>query len=582
MVPMSARRKSSRRARRREARADGSAPAGRPHARAAAGVAAVLAVAAIVAYLPSLRSGFLSWDDDTYVTENRHVAAGLSWDTVVWAFTRYHSANWHPLTWLSHAADVSLYGLDSPRGHHLTNVLLHAANTVLLLVALRRLTGRLWPSAAVAGLFALHPLHVESVAWIAERKDLLCALFMFLAVWAYAVYASGPTWRRYLLVVAAFAAALMSKPMAVTLPLALLVLDWWPLGRLGRRAVLEKVPLLVMSAASSLATFLIQRADGGVHELGVTGLAERVCNVPYAYVMYLVKMVWPAPGSLVPLYPLTGLGGPVIRPWMAIGLALVLAVVTILVVWQRRRRPYLLAGWLIYVVMLVPVIGLVQAGRQMMADRYTYVPLVGVFVAVVFLVAHAAAGRPRLRRAAAALAAVVLVALGALSWHQQRVWANSITFWSYVAEAYPQCCTAYTYLGWDCAGTGDNRRALAYFQKAVEVDPDDVLANINLGTALQALGRFEPAMAQFRHTLEMHPDAWPARYNMGVILLSQRKAEAAAEQLRIVVREKADYAPAWLRLGVALRLLDRPDEAKACFSRARQLDPGRKALVPPP
>jgi len=551
MVPMSARRKSLRGARRREARAGGAALTRGPRPVVVATVAVVLAAAALVAYLPSLRSGFLNWDDDAYVTENRHVATGLSWDTVAWSFTRYHSANWHPLTWLSHAADVSLYGLGRPWGHHLTNILLHAANTVLLLVVLRRLTGRLWPSAVVAGLFALHPLHVESVAWIAERKDLLCALFMFLAVWAYAAYAARPTWRRYLLVAAAFAAALMSKPMAVTLPVVLLVLDYWPLGRLSRRSVLEKIPLFAMTVASCTVTLFAQQAGRALRDVRSLGLVERLANAVYAYAMYLVKMVWPWPGTLVPVYPLVDQGGDAVEGYLAAVCAVVLAGLTCLAVWQRRRRPYLLAGWLIYVVMLVPVIGLVQVGRQIMADRYTYVPLVGVFVAAVFLVAHLVAGR-RLRHAAAVAAMVVLTALGVLAWRQQRVWADPVTFWTYVHEAYPRDSGALSSLGDMYAERGETAQAIACYRKAIEARPNDFVARCNLGNTLAGLGKPDEAAALYRHALEANPDFPPAHNGLGVVLLARGQTDEALRHFRRALELSPDLTATRVNVGNAL------------------------------
>jgi len=508
-------------------------------------VAVVLAAAAFAAYIPSLSNAFLNWDDNVYVADNPHVATGLSWDTFRWAFTSFHASNWHPLTWLSHAADVEIHGRDDPGGHHLTNVLLHAANTVLLLVVLRRLTGRLWPSAVVAALFALHPLHVESVAWVAERKDLLCALFMFLAILAYASYASEPSRRRYLLVVAAFAAALMSKPMAVTLPAVLLVLDWWPLRRLNRSAVLEKVPLAAMSAASAIVTFVAQHAGGAVRELRTLGIGARVANALYACVMYLVKAVWPRPGALVPFYPLADRGGPAVSAWMAAGAALLLAALTVLAVRQRRRRPYLLAGWLIYLVTLVPVIGLVQIGKQVMADRYTYVPLTGVFLAVTFLVADAVSRRARLRKAVAAAALLGLVALGGLTWHQQRVWADSKTFWLYVSDAFPRDSVSLKSLGDLHAGGDRTARALAFgfYRRAASVQPDDFLACANLGNALRDAGRLDEAEANYRHALQVKPDFPPAHNGLGVVLLDR----------------------------------GRHDEAANCFSRALELAPGLTA-----
>jgi len=570
---MTARRKKRRPAASPQARAGGPPSDGAAEGRrAAVAVAAVLAAAAAVAYTRSLGNGFV-WDDNPYVLDNRGIRGGLTPESAAWALRARHSSNWHPLTWLSHAADVSLHGLDRPWGHHLTNLLLHAANTVLLFIVLNRLTRRLWPSAVVAALFALHPLHVESVAWVAERKDLLCALFMFLAIWAYASYAARPSWRRYLLVVAAFAAALMSKPMAVTLPVVLLVLDWWPLGRLSRRSVLEKIPLFVMTVASCVVTLHVQHAGGAMRDVRALGMGERAANAVYACGMYLVQAAWPAPGRLVPFHPLPGFGGPAVGPWQVAVLGLMLAAVTALAVHHRRRRPFLLAGWLVYGVMLVPVIGLVQVGRQLMADRYTYVPLVGVFVAVVFLVAHLVAGRPGLRRAAATLAVVVLAALGGLTWHQQRLWADPVTFWSYVAEAYPRTSLPHNNLARLHSIQGDLPRATAGYRKALSLEPGNHALNCNLGIILLRADRPDEALPYLLRARELNPRWARTHYGLGRAMIKKGRKPEAAVHLARAVELEPDFAHAHAQLGAVLFDLGRPDEAVDHLTRALALKP---------
>jgi len=536
-------------------------------------VAVVLAVAAAVAYVPSLRNGFV-WDDTPYVSANPHIRNGLTGESAAWALTHWYSSNWHPLTWLSHAADVSLYGLSRPWGHHLTNLLLHAANTALLLVVLHRLTRRLWPSAVVAGLFALHPLHVESVAWVAERKDVLCAFFMLLTVWTYAAYASRPSWRRYLLVALTFAAALASKPMAVTLPVVLLVLDWWPLGRLSQRSVVEKIPLFAMSAGSCVATLVIQHASGAMRDVRSLGLGERFAGAVYAYGTYLVQAVWPAPGRLVPFHPLPAFGGPAVGPWQVAARGLMLAAITALAILQRRHRPYLLAGWLIYVVMLVPVIGLVQVGRQLMADRYTYVPLVGMFVAVVFLVAGAVADRRQLRRAAAAVAVVVLAALGALAWHQQRVWADPVTFWTYVAEAYPRTSLPYNNLARLRSLQGDLPRATALYRKALALEPDNHILNCNLGIMLLRANQPDEALPYLLRARELNPRWARTHYGLGRVMIKKGRKQEAARHLARAVALEPDFLLAHAQLGAVLLDLGRLDEAVPHLVRALELNPG--------
>lgn len=538
--------------------------------------ALVLAAATVIVYVPSLGNGFTNWDDGKYVTENRPLHEGLSWQVVGWAFTTGHSANWHPLTWLSHALDVELYGLGRPWGHHLTSIVLHALNAALLLVVLWRLTRRLWPSAVIAALFALHPLHVESVGWIAERKDVLCTTFMLLALWAYASYAARPTWQRYLLVVAAFAAALMAKPMAVTLPAVMLVLDWWPLRRLSWRSVCEKLPLLAMAAASSVVTFLVQRAGGAMQELERVGFGERLAGAAYAYVMYVVKAAWPAPGTLLPLYPLAASGGPAIAAWQAAAFIVLLAAVSVLAVRQRRRRPYLLAGWLIYLGTLVPVIGLVQVGQQVMADRYTYVPLVGVFVALVWLVSESAARSARLQSAVAGLAALALALFGTLTWHQQAAWHDSFSLWQPVATAYPDCYAAHDNLGQACWQKRDLARATWHYRRAVQIRPDSPLALNNLAFVLVKTGsqaEVDEALGLLGRAARLDPMLAATHYIAGQALVKKdRTAEAAAAFARAVQLDP-DLYPARAELGAALFSLGLPDEAIPHLERVLEIDP---------
>ncbi len=336
------------------------------------------------AYLQITRNEFILFDDDQYVTENIHVLHGLTFESVRWALTTGHAANWHPVTWLSHMADIEVFGLN-PAGHHLTSLLLHIFNSVLVCLVLERLTGVFWPGACVAALFALHPLHVESVAWVAERKDLLSAFFWFLTMGAYGFYVECPTRGRYAAVVAFFVFGLLSKPMVVTLPVVLLLLDYWPLGRLcgeaGRRPskalalLLEKWPLLLLAVLSGVVTFCAQQSAGAVSSLEKTPLSARIANASVSYIEYIRKTFWPS--HLAVLYPYPRMGIPA---WQVLAAASAILGVTLYVIAKAERRPYLAVGWLWYLVTLVPVIGLVQVGSQARADRYTYIPLIGVFI----------------------------------------------------------------------------------------------------------------------------------------------------------------------------------------------------------
>ncbi len=525
-----------------------------------------MAVATVAAYLPSTAHQFVAWDDTRYVTDNLRLRDGLTWDMVVWAFNPHPAqavgANWHPLTWLSHALDVTLFGLD-PRGHHATSIALHALATALLLIALHRLTRRLWPSTLVAALFALHPLHVESVSWIAERKDVLCGLFTGLTLWAYAFYAERPSPRRYLLVAASLAAALLSKPMAVTVPFVLLLLDYWPLGRLSWRSVAEKLPLVAMVAASSVVTLLVQQAGGAVRGLDAVALAQRLANAAYAYVMYLVMTVWPWPGTLVPLHPLPHAGGVAVSYPAAAGAALVLLALTALAWAFRHRRPYWIVGWLIYLGMLVPVIGLVQVGAQRMADRYTYLPLVGIFMATAWSAADWAAARPRRQTIAATVALAVLVVLGGLTVDQQTVWRNSFSLWHRVVTAYPRCAAAYVNLGRASHDAGDREAAIQWYRRAIAVDPRSVEAEANLGILLAQADRVDEAVPHLTRALELNPGWARAHYGLGLAAARRGNAPAAVEAFATAVQCDPNFGPARAALGAALLQAGRLDEAVA-------------------
>ena len=552
-------------------------------------VALVLAALSFAAYLPSLDSEFINWDDNKYVTENPQVQQGLTWSTVKWAFgTSFVASNWHPLTWLSHGADVEIFGGDNARGHHLTNILLHAINTGLLAIALFYLTGRLWPSAVVAALFALHPLHVESVAWVAERKDVLSTMLMFLALWAYAAYVRRPSWRRYALIVLTMVLSLLSKPMAVTLPCMLLLLDAWPLGRLSWRTVWEKVPLFALSTASCVMTFIAQHSGGATRDLETLRATTRVIHAVYAYTMYLVKTAFPWPGTLLPYYPLPDRGGPTMDMVIIAGFALILVGATALALQQWRKRPYLLVGWLIYLGMLVPVIGLVQVGKQIMADRYMYIPAIGLFVAAVWLVAEAVAHSRRLRHGAAVATLVVLATFGGLTWQQQQIWGESETFWLHVVEVYPQSSTANNQLGRIYTGRGDAEKAIEYYQKAVDVAFDDSrpgritgnpMAHTNLANRLRDVKRYDEARHHYKLAIKINPKYGKAYNGMGALLHDQGDLDGALQYLTKAVELLQNNAECRHNLALVLRRKalalegeGRNAKAQECLKKAAQLE----------
>jgi hypothetical protein len=452
-------------------------------------ISASLLVVALGLYRPALEHGFVHFDDPRYVTENRAIQHGMDAALIEWAFSTDRMGTWHPLTWLSHAADWSLYG-SNPRGHHLTSLLLHALNVLLLFGVLRRMTDSLWASAFVALVFAAHPLNVESVAWIASRKGVLSTTFWLLTIWAYVRYTGRRSLGRYLLVVAAFALGLFSKPMVVSLPLVLLLLDVWPLGRMtwsGRatgkaRPMLEKVPLLGMAMASGIVVFAVRRVGEPVP------WTERLAHVPIAYVAYLKRIFWPAGlATPYPQAPPPNASGVVIA-------GLLLLAITAVVIWARKERPFLIVGWLWFLVTLAPVIGVVQIGAQPMADRWTYVPMIGVLIAIAWGVASLAPDSRAIRALSGALAAVVIVGLGAVTHAQIRAWESTETLFRRAIEVTDGNRTAHYNLAWDLARQKRTDEAIEHYRRAIEIDPDHFPSQHNLALLLLAQGRREEAV----------------------------------------------------------------------------------------
>jgi tetratricopeptide (TPR) repeat protein len=453
-------------------------------------VALALAALVAAAFAPAAQNGFVLLDDQTYIVANPHLRGGFTAEALRWAFGESYASNWSPLTWLSHLLDVRLFGLD-PRPHHLESVLLHAANAVLLFLALRGLTGRLWASALAAALFGAHPLRVESVAWAAARKDLLAGLCWMLALGAWVRYARRPSAARYGAVLAALALGLMAKPTLVTLPFVLLLLDWWPLGRLrprrdgssrSARLVAEKIPLFLLAAASAALTWRAQASWGAMDYLGDLSLAERCANALVSYVAYLGTAVWPA--GLAVYYPHPGHALGAARPVAA---ALLLLALSALALAGARRRPWLAAGWLWYLGTLVPMIGLVQVGAQARADRYTYLPLIGVALAAAWSLADVAGRRPRLRTAAAVLALAALCALAAASRAQTALWRDDRTLFGHAAAVTRGNWLAEMNLGAAFGAQGEHAAALEHFEAALRIRPDYPLAAENARRAREAL-----------------------------------------------------------------------------------------------
>ena len=536
------------------------------------GAGLVLAIAA--AYWPVAGYAFTFYDDNEYVWQNPHVLRGLSWPGVGWAFTHFYFCNWHPLTLLSYMAEAQWFGLNAG-AYHVTNVVFHAANTVLLFVWLQRLTGFLWRSAVVAALFGLHPLHVESVAWISERKDVLSTFFLLLALICYTRYAKPEIANRkskivnYLLSLLCFALGLMCKPMVVTLPFLLLLLDYWPLKRVRgwKRLLVEKLPFFVLSAVSCVLTFFAQRGKS-MADTTVLPVGDRLENALVAYAGYLKKMLWPDP--LAAFYPLIT----PIDEDLVIGSVVLLLLLSAVIFFQRRQRPYLVTGWLWYLGMLVPVIGLVQVGSQAMADRYTYVPLIGVFIAFVWLVAEISMAWPGRRFVLAVLAAGVLAVCWQVSAVQVRYWQNSETLARHALAVTSHNPPMELVLGSALIEQGKIEEAGQHFAEVLKLLPNSVPALADLALAYYAQGRLEEAVDKCREALVVEPDEPKVYYELACLLAKQGKwSEAAAEyQALLQINPNHLFALnnlAWLRATASdARLRDGPEAVrlaeKAC------------------
>jgi protein O-mannosyl-transferase len=544
-------------------------------------VCLLLAMVTLAFYNPVNRHPFVNYDDDRYVTENPHVRQGLTADTFTWALTSTEQANWHPLTWMSHALDCSLYGLN-PVGHHFTSILLHAVNVILLFLLLMWATERLAPSLFVAALFALHPINVESVAWVAERKNVLCTMFFFLTLWAYGWYARKPDWKRYLAVTALFAAGLASKPMVITLPFVLLLLDYWPLARVRgggaeadkntfpwSRLVLEKLPLLALSAASAVITMQAQQAGGAIRTTAEFSFGTRIATAIWAYAMYLWKMVWPA--RLAPLYPHPADSLPA---WQVLVAAVVLLAITA-VAWRFRSRRYLLVGWLWFLGTLVPVIGLVQVGEAAMADRYAYIPQIGIFVMIAFGVADWAEQR-KFSFWPAVLAAAIFVAFALITHRQIGYWQSNYDLWSHALAVTQSNFVAENNLGGALILEGQEEEAHPHFEAAARINPKDPMSRNNLGIYFQKHNQMREAVAQYEAAVSLTSDSGflaQAYANLGAAHRALGEDEEAHKSFDQSLRFNPNQSNAWLGLGRLAQKQGKFDEAISDLSRSVELQP---------
>jgi len=578
-------------------------------------VCLLLAAVTLAIYNPVNRHPFVNYDDDRYVINNPHVRQGLTADTIAWALTSTEQANWHPLTWMSHALDCSLFRLN-PAGHHFTSILLHVVNVILLFLLLIWATDRLGPSLFVAVLFALHPINVESVAWVAERKNLLCTTFFLLTLWAYGWYARKPGYGRYLVVAGLFVCGLASKPMVITLPFVLLLLDYWPLARVRganedvdktptlrwSRLVIEKLPLFALSAASAVITMQAQRAGGAIRTTAEVSFGARIATAIWAYAMYLWKMIWPA--RLAPLYPHPGDS---LAAWQVLVAAAVLIAISVMV-WRLRAHRYLLVGWLWFLGTLVPVIGLVQVGEAAMADRYAYIPLIGIFVMIAFGAADWAESR-QLGFWPAIPATIILIALALVTHRQIDYWQSNYDLWSHTLAVTQNNFVAENNLGGALILQDREEEAHPHFEAAARINPNDPMSHsnlgiyfqkhglmreavtqyetavnltsdpgllaqtyANLGAAHRALGDDEQAHKDFDQSLRINPNQYNACFGLGLLGQKHGKLDEAISDLSRSV-ELQPTAQGYLELGRALAQAGRVPEALDAYQQALRISP---------
>jgi tetratricopeptide (TPR) repeat protein len=534
---------------------------------------------------------FVNFDDNVYVTENLYVQSGLTLRGLIWAFKTMHAGHWHPLTWLSHMLDCQLYGLNAG-GHHLTNLVFHIASTLLLFLVLRQMTGALYRSCFVAALFALHPLRVESVAWVTERKDVLSVFFWMLTMWAYIRYVEQPKLQRYLLALLSFTLGLMSKPTVVTLPFVLLLLDYWPLGRFqltpssmnpkspisksinpsARRMrilylVREKIPFFGLCAASIVLTIFAAGRGEAIGTWEDYRLDMRVANALVSYVSYIGKMIWPSHLSI--FYPYQEM----LPLWKVVGSGLLLIGVSVLVIRFVRKLPYLAVGWFWYLGTLVPVIGLVQVGMQAMADRFTYVPLIGLFITITWSVTDILAGWHYRRIVLSITAGLLLLIFMILAKVQVRHWQNSITLFQHSLNVTADNHLSHTNLGVALALQGKTQEAIDHFRQALRIKPDFLGAHYSLGAALEREGRDQEAMEQYVGVLRIKPDRPEAHHSLGDLFFRQGKTQEAIQHLKEALRIKPDYPNAHNNLGTVLRREGRTQEAIRHFNEALRIEP---------
>ena len=549
-------------------------------------ISLLLILAIIIAYGQVKNFDFVGYDDQEYVTENSHVQKGLTVESIIWAFTSFHSANWHPLTWLSHMLDCELYRLN-PMGHHWTNLMFHMVNTILLFIVLELMTGAIWRSAFVAALFALHPLHVESVAWVSERKDVLSTFFGLLMIFSYYRYVKISSLKNYLLVIIFFSLGLMSKPMLVTFPFVLLLLDFWPLKRFhykndylfqsertthygskgNYRLILEKVPLFIPVVISCVLTFFAQKSEGAVQALLSLSLKNRIENALVSYVNYILKMFWPS--KLAVFYPHPGDTFPA---WQIFGAALLISCACFLAIRAAKKYPYIVIGLFWYLGTLVPVIGLVQVGEQAMADRYTYIPLIGLFIIVAWGVLDLFRKWHYQKIYLSVFAMIILSAFTARTFFQISHWKNGVTLFEHAIKVTENNHKAHNNLATSLDSL-DLDRAISHFKEALRIHPKYVIALNNLGIALYNKGNYDEAVLYFNKLLDIKPKKTDTRMNLANVLFIQGKSDEAVSHYNEIIKTDSENAEVHSNLAYVLFTKGKLNEAVFHYKEAIRINP---------
>ncbi len=585
-----------------------------------------LMVATFCVYSQVQDHEFINYDDYQYIKDNWKIKSGLTSESISWAFTTFYGYNWFPITWLSHIFDYQLYGLN-PKGHHLTNLLFHIANALILFMVLLRMTGKLWQCAFIAAMFAFHPLNVESVAWVAERKNVLSTLFWLLTMWAYIHYAEKPTIKNYGLVLLFFALGLMSKPMLVTLPFVLLLLDYWPLRRLKLeqggsdnevpvksqyhvkseflKLMLEKVPLFALTTGACILTFIAQQ-EGALINANNLSLPTRLTNAVVSYLEYLKKMIWP--NDLAVFYPHPE---STLAAWKWVVCFVVLVTITAIAIKFIKKAPYFAVGWFWYLGTLIPVIGIVQVGVQGMADRYTYIPLIGIFIIIAWGVPELISKWNHKEKVLSVSVGIIILILLITTWGQVSHWKNSITifkhalkvanensyssylinyhlgdaFWNkrktakaishykMAIKVNPDYAPTYNNLGIILGVEGKTEEEISHYKMAIKINPDDAKAHRNLGNVLQKGGKNSEAIFHYKMAIKINPDYAKAHSNLGNALGKEGKFSEAISHHKMAIKLNPDYAPAYNNLGTVLGAEGKIEEDISCYKMAIKLNP---------